>query len=339
MRMNWLALDIGGANLKMADGKGQAHSTPFALWQHPRQLTQELRTLIAQAPGTTHLAITMTGELCDCFESKAAGVKFILQSVIDAADGRHTRVYRTDGKMVTPQAGMSQPLLAAAANWHALARYCGRFAPEGAALLLDVGSTTCDIIPLLDGVPATQNLTDVQRLTVGELVYTGVVRSPVCAIVDSVPYRTQQVPVAQELFATTGDVYIILKELAEDPTLSNTADGRPVTKAAAKRRLSRMICAEEEAFNHRDAVVLAQAVREEQHRAIVAAARRVSEAMPTPPETYIISGQGEFLARQVVEALSDNASTVHLSKEFGFLVSRCAAAHALAILAREATEG
>jgi probable H4MPT-linked C1 transfer pathway protein len=337
--MNWLALDIGGANLKMADGRGQAHSEPFPLWKTPRELTQQLRTMIAQAPGTTHLAITMTGELCDCFDSKSAGVKFILQAVIDAADGRHTRIYRTDGKMVTPQAGMSKPMLAAASNWHALARYCGRFAPDGLALLLDVGSTTCDIVPLRDGAPATQNLTDIERLAAGEMVYTGVCRSPVCAIVDSVPYRGRQIPVAQEVFATTSDVYVIVKELAEDPTLSNTADGKPLTKAASKRRLSRMICADEEAFNHRDAVLLAQAVRQEQHRAIVASARRVIDGMPAPPETFIICGQGEFLARQVVESLSDDSSIVHLSKEFGSLVSKCAPAHALAILAREATEG
>lgn len=335
--MNWIALDIGGANLKIADGRGQAHSTPFELWREPGQLAQELRTLIAQAPGVTHLAITMTGELCDCFLSKSEGVRFILQAVLEAADGRHTRVYRTDGKMVTPQAGMSQPLLAAASNWHALARYCGRFAPRGPALLIDAGSTTCDIVPLIDGAPATRNLTDTNRLAAGEMVYTGVMRSPVCAVVESVPYRGRQVAVAQELFATTGDVYIILKELAEDPTVTNTADRRPATKAASRRRLARMICADEELFNHRDAVAMAQAVREAQHYRVTAAARRVVEEMPSRPETYIISGQGEFLARRVAESLSDDASIVQLSKEFNFLVSRCAAAHGLAVLAREAT--
>jgi probable H4MPT-linked C1 transfer pathway protein len=337
--MNWLALDIGGANLKMANGKGLAHSTPFELWREPGQLTHELRTLIAQVPGVTHLAITMTGELCDCFPSKAEGVRFILQSVIDAADGRHTRVYRTDGKMVTPQAGRSQPLLCAASNWHALAQFCGRCAREGPALVIDAGSTTCDIVPLIDGVPATQNLTDTNRLAAGELVYTGVLRSPVCAIVESVPYRGRQIPVAQELFANTYDVYMILKELAEDPTSSNTPDGRPATKAAARRRLGRMICADEEVFNHRDAVVLAQAVCEAQHYRLLAAARRVIDEMPSRPETYIVSGQGEFLARQTAESLGEPSSIVQMSKDLNYQVSRCATAHALAVLAREATEG
>jgi probable H4MPT-linked C1 transfer pathway protein len=342
-RMNWLALDIGGANLKMADGLGFALASPFELWREPGQLSQELRTLIAQAPPTSHLAVTMTGELCDCFETKSEGVKFILQAVIDAADGRHTRVYRTDGKMVTPQAGMSQPLLAAASNWHALARFCGRFAPQGPALLIDVGSTTCDVIPLRDGAPATSNVSDTQRLAAGELVYTGVQRSPVCAILESAPYRGGDVPIAQEVFATTLDVYIILKELAEDPTLNNTADNRPATKGASRRRLARMICADDESFNHRDAVVLATAVRDAQAHRLASAAQRVMNEMPDRPQAFIVAGQGEFLARRAVEALRSDAlgseaQVVSLARDLGFLVSRCACAHALAVLSREATE-
>ena len=96
--MSWLALDIGGANLKVADGVGYAESFPFALWRDSVRLAQELRTVIAQAPACDHLAVTMTGELADCFESKSEGVSFILDSVSEASDGRHTRVYLSDGR-------------------------------------------------------------------------------------------------------------------------------------------------------------------------------------------------------------------------------------------------
>jgi hypothetical protein len=336
--MNWLAIDIGGANLKMADGLGFALSTPLELWREPKRLPQELRTFIAQAPPTTHLAITMTGELCDCFETKSQGVKYILQSVIDAADGRHTRVYRTDGKMVTPQAGMSQPMLCAASNWHALARFCGRFAAQGPALLIDVGSTTSDVVPLVDGAPKTTNLTDTARMASGELVYTGVQRSPICAIVESTPYRGQQLPLAQELFATTLDVYLILKDLVEDPTHDHTADGRPATKGASRRRLARMICADDESFNHRDAVAMATSVRDAQAHRIAASARKVIQDLPAEPAAIVTAGQGEFLARRVAELVRPGGQVVSISKELSPLVSRCASAHALAVLAREATE-
>lgn len=41
--MNWLALDIGGANLKVADGHGFAESYSFALWKDPNGLSQQDR--------------------------------------------------------------------------------------------------------------------------------------------------------------------------------------------------------------------------------------------------------------------------------------------------------
>src|SRR6185436_6442383 len=74
--MKWLALDIGGANLKTADGQGYAQSYAFALWKDPNRLAQQIRTAISEAPPADHLAVTMTGELADCFESKAAGIRF-----------------------------------------------------------------------------------------------------------------------------------------------------------------------------------------------------------------------------------------------------------------------
>jgi probable H4MPT-linked C1 transfer pathway protein len=334
--MHWLALDIGGANLKLSDGKGYADSCAFALWKEPQRLAQELRTLIAEGPASDHLVVTMTGELADCFDDKAAGVRFILQAMHDAADGRHTRVYLSNGTLVTPQIAQSKPQLAAAANWHALARFAGRYAKKGPALLMDIGSTTSDIVPLVDGVPVTQSQSDTERLLAGELVYTGIERSPVCALIESAPYRGQPCPLAQELFATTLDVYLILGDIAENAADVQTADSRPATKAAARNRLGRMICADGDQFNHRDAVAIAQAASQAQIAKLVVAAEQVIARLPAPPETIVLSGHGEFLARRVLEAMSLSPKLISLAKELGRSASRCATAHALAVLAREA---
>src|SRR5207302_599708 len=121
----------------------------------------------ALVPRVDHLAVTMTGELADCFVTKSEGVKFILSALTEAAAGRHTRVYMTSGMLVSPAVALRQPLLAAASNWHALARFAGRFAPKGAGLLIDVGTTTTDIIPLIDGAPVTMDHTDPKRLLSG----------------------------------------------------------------------------------------------------------------------------------------------------------------------------
>jgi probable H4MPT-linked C1 transfer pathway protein len=337
--MNWLALDIGGANLKMADGKGFADATAFALWRESDRLAQELRTLIAGAPHCDHLIITMTGELADCFETKEIGVRYIVQAVSEAADSRHTRVYLLDGTMVSPQIAVQRPLFAAASNWHALARFAGRYAKRGHALLVDVGSTTCDVVPLLEGQPLVSARTDTERLMNGQLVYTGVERTPVCALIESAPYRGQQCPLAQEVFATARDVYLILGDLPEQQTDYNTADGRGATKGAARHRLGRLISAGGDDFNHRDAVAIAQTAADAQISKIAAGIRRVMAGLPKRPETIILSGHGEFLARRTLETMDLEPNVVSLGKELGPHISRCATAHALGVLAREAVGG
>jgi probable H4MPT-linked C1 transfer pathway protein len=336
--MHWLALDIGGANIKTADGQGYAQSYAFAMWRDSARLAQQIRTAISEAPACDHLAVTMTGELADCFETKATGIRFILQAVSSGSDNRHARVYLVDGRLVSPQVALAAPHLAAASNWHALARFAGqRFAPAGPALVIDVGSTTCDVIPLADGKPAARGATDTQRLLTSELVYTGVERSPVCAVASLVPYRGQSCPVVHELFATMRDVYLVLDKLPEDPADTHTADGKPATRAAARVRLGRMVAADTEEFNHRDAVALAENAADAQISRLAAAIEIVHQAMSRPPETYIFAGHGEFLARDALDLMRITAPTVSLSKELGSAISRSGPAHALAILAHEIT--
>jgi (4-(4-[2-(gamma-L-glutamylamino)ethyl]phenoxymethyl)furan-2-yl)methanamine synthase len=335
--MNWLALDIGGANIKAADGLGHAQAYAFALWRDSARLAQQIRTAISEAPPADHLAVTMTGELADCFESKAAGIRFILEAVRTGSDNRHTRVYLADGRLVSPPIALAAPHLAAASNWHALARFAGRFAPAGPALLLDIGSTTCDVIPLENGQPIAASATDTQRLLAGELVYTGVERTPLCAVAGLVPYRGRSCPLVHEVFATMRDVYLVLGKLHEDFADHNTADHRPATKVAARARLARMIAADADEFNHRDAVALAQAAADAQASRLAAAIEQVKARLSGPPARIILSGHGEFLARDAMEVLSIDVPLLSLTQELGPAISRSAPAHALAVLAREAT--
>lgn len=335
--MNWLALDIGGANLKVADGLGYAESFPLPLWRDSGRLAQEIRTVIAHAPASDHLAVTMTGELADCFETKAAGVSFILAAVTDAADGRHTRVYLSDGRLVTPTVAATLPSSVAAANWHAIASFAARFTEQAPALVIDVGSTTCDVIPLIKGKPATDSQSDTQRLLRGELIYIGVERTPIATIVDEVPYREGSCPIARELFATTRDVYTLLGRFPDAALVQDTADGKPSTRAAAKVRLGRMICADESEFNHRDAAIMAEAVAESFADELATRIQQVQSNQSHQPTVCVLSGHGEFVAQTALDRLGFTGRRVSVKKEIGELASRCAPAHALAVLAREET--
>ena len=118
-----LGLDIGGANLKMAHTDGSARTVPFELWKQPRKLPAALRQLVASVPPFDAIAATMTGELCDCYESKRQGALAILDAVEAVAGATATRVWRNDGQFVALAAARTTPLDVAAANWLALATF------------------------------------------------------------------------------------------------------------------------------------------------------------------------------------------------------------------------
>ncbi|MBX7169115.1 MAG: tetrahydromethanopterin-linked C1 transfer pathway [Pirellulales bacterium] len=334
LHMNVLALDIGGANLKLADGCGFAVARPFPLWQQPGRLGDALVAVLAAAPAAEVLAVTMTGELADCYATKRAGVGAILDAVGQAAGSRRTLVYLTDGSFASPETARQRFLEAAASNWHALASFAARFLEGAPGLMFDIGSTTCDIVPVLDGRPATRAKTDPARLMTGELVYAGVRRTPICAVVDRLPWRGNYCPVAAELFAATGDVYLLLEELAEDPGRCDTADGRAQTKDAAWDRMARSICADREMFDAESAIEAATFVAKALERRVADGARKVVFAMPEPPRAVLVSGEGEFLARRVLSRLRLNAQVISLGEQFGAAASQTAPAHALAVLAR-----
>ncbi len=331
--MRWLGLDIGGANVKLADGCGYAVSQPFALWQRPDDLGQMLKCLIAQAPTCDHIAVTMTGELADCFQNKTEGVQRILDAVEQAVEGRTTGVYLTCGVLETVSAARRRVAEVAAANWHALARFSGRFAPTGPAILIDIGSTTCDLIPLLDGRPCGEGTNDTERLLKGELIYSGVMRTPICGLVSHILWQGVPCPVAREWFATTRDIYLLTNDLPEDPADTNTADGQTATIEAAQTRLARMVCADQ--MSRAEAVASARAIAASHADQLADDIRRMVARMGQPPNTVILSGEGEFLARRALEVVQLGAKVVSLKDELGEGISRCAPAHAVAVLARE----
>jgi probable H4MPT-linked C1 transfer pathway protein len=327
-----LGLDIGGANLKAATPDKRAVSLPFALWKQPDRLPAALAELVAKFPDADELAVTMTGELCDCFETKREGVAAIIKAVRFASAARPIHVWSTEGAFLNSEEAKQNHMKVAAANWHALATFAGRFAPHYGGVLLDIGSTTTDLIPLNHGVPSTYGTTDWDRLQMRELVYAGVRRTPVCAVILD---RT-----CAELFATIQDVYVILGLLPAEPENHDTADGRPLTIEYSLARLARMLGADREQLNDDHIIDFATRVHGELKRRLVEAARSAHYDAQSPPElrTVIVSGAGEFLARRVAEeafpALGPN-QLFSLNEELGPEVSACAPAYAVAVLAAE----
>lgn len=331
-----LALDVGGANLKAAHSSGQARVLPFEIWKRSEELPRALGSLASTLPRADNVALTMTAELCDCYPTKAVGVRSVLDAAMSAFPDLPMVVWGVDGRFHDPEEIRRGPTLAAAANWLALATLAGRLVPEGPGILIDVGSTTADLIPLVDGRVAVRGRTDTARLQSGELVYAGVRRTPLCALAAELPFRGRPTGLMAELFATTLDVYLTLGEVPSDPKDHSSADGRPATADAAVDRLARMVGADRDGFTAEDASAFAQAADEALTDRLERAARRACSKTVGTPRNAVIAGSGEFLARRLARrVLEPGGNVVSLAEAWGPVASNAACAHALAELALE----
>ena len=325
-----LGLDIGGANLKAAHTNGAARTVPFSLWKHPERLTAELANLCAALPPHDGLAVTMTGELCDCFATKLEGVKAILQSVALAAGVTPIHVWSTAGHFVDLSTALENARSVAAANWLALAHFVARRFPDEHVMLIDTGSTTTDIVYLNHGKPEPKALTDTDRLRTGELVYTGLRRTPLCAVLWPLSDRG----LAAEFFATMLDVYVFLELMPENPQDCETADGRPMTRASARVRLARMCCADPEELPDHVIPCLAWEALSGQESRLVHAYGQVHSGK-AEVDRVVVSGSGEIIGHRVAKRWGKTATS--LSAVLGPALSEAACAHAVATLAAEET--
>src|SRR5215207_3928989 len=300
-----LAVDIGGANTKAAwlDGTSlRTVSRPFEVWRERPALSELLREVAAEvaAGSADAVAITMTAELSDAFRTKREGVAFVLEAAEDALADRPLSVLTTAGELVSMEAARARPWDVAAANRVATALAVAGAHPD--ALLIDVGSTTADIVPIAGGRIAATARNDLDRLLAGELVYTGVLRTNLAAIAPRVPIRGGWCPVSSEYFAISADVHLVLGRLAQEAYGCPTPDGRPATVEFARERIVRLVCADVEQLDGGEVDAIAAFLYGEQLRQIEEAARRVQR--PLPLEAPVIAvGSGVFLGREVAARL------------------------------------
>src|SRR5829696_10583180 len=298
-----LAVDIGGANTKAARLQGASLRTvsrPFEVWRDREALAAVLREVAAEAGEAAAVAITMTAELSDAFRTKREGVAFVLAAAEEALGGRPRSVLTTTGELVSMGTARTRPWDVAAANWVATALAVADAHPD--ALLIDVGSTTADIVPIAAGRVAATAHNDLERLLAGELVYTGVLRTNLAAIAPRVPVRGEWCPVSSEYFAISADVHLVLGRLAPEAYDCPTPDGRPAAVTFARERIARLVCSDADQLDAGEVDAIATFLHDEQLRQIEAAARRVQGPLPHGAPVVVV-GSGAFLGREVAVRL------------------------------------
>lgn len=289
---NILGLDIGGANTKYAliqsgpsneDAILLAGSDYFPFWEkqdkYPSYLEHLIKKIVTEGHSWEQVVFVTTAELADCFQTKKEGIaticRHVLQVFTTEKDGKEPLIFDINERFIPATRAADAWLEVAATNWIAAAKYLGQKYPN--SLLLDIGSTTTDIIPIFNGKVIAKGKTDLERLISSELVYSGLLRTNVTAIVQEVTLNGEKVPIASELFATTGDVYLVLDGIREEEFTVETADGKPASIEHAKARLARIVCADVNQLTTEEIMQIAKQIRRAQLTRISQAFNRILE--------------------------------------------------------------
>src|SRR5262245_12561230 len=221
--------DIGGAHLKAARAENGRVVEAMQIASPLRLGIEAIDRAFAQAKprmsGADRQICTMTGELADTFASRADGVVQLVAAAARALQPEQIVLYAGRAGFIAPQDAAHHVEDVASANWHATATLVAKI--QGSALMIDMGSTTTDVVPVVDRAVAARGYTDAERLACGELVYTGLVRSFVMAIAERAPLAGCWTPLVHENFANMADVHRLLRNLPEGADQMPTADGRP----------------------------------------------------------------------------------------------------------------
>lgn len=269
-----LGWDIGGVNVKTALIKTWNASVEelktamqyFPIWKRGKEqlpaVLDRLRNEVAGSIKLDAVGIAMTAELSDAYWTKREGVNHILDCVKKVFANIPIFVLDAEANLRSVEEARQEPLKVAAANWPATGWMVSRLIKD--CIIIDTGSTTTSIIPVIDGKIAATGRTDLAKLLNGELVYTGSLRTNVATIVSFIPIRGGTARVSSELFAQSGDIHLILGNIKENDYTAETVDGRGKTRVEAMARLARVVCADIEMLTEQEIVEIANHVYEKQ---------------------------------------------------------------------------
>lgn len=238
----YIGWDIGGAHTKYTILKENSlvlssKILSLRLWES----LSPLKTVIDDIYNTysqkyiINNAVSMSGEMCDIFIDRKNGVEKIL-SLFDRKK-MNNFIYSSKDNVVPISQYKSYKNIASM-NWHIIAKYLSPI--KKYAIAIDLGSTTTDFILLKDHRCINKRVDDYTGLLSSELLYTGVLRTPIFSVTKRIRLNTRTYPLIPEYYATMGDVYRVLGIISPKDDYSDTADGRSKSEINSLKRISRI---------------------------------------------------------------------------------------------------
>ncbi len=283
-------LDIGGANTKcvILDEKTDFKLVYYPLWK--KDNCKKFVELLKSFGEFKSVCTVTTAEICDTFKTKEEGIKFVENAVKKAFPKAVHLFLNCNGEI---KEAMNPPQEFAASNWVASIKYLMEKG-ERDFLFVDIGSTTTDIIPVKDKILSGKS--DFERLRRGELLYLGVLRTPIFYVLRY--SKKVHAPTVPEFYSTVGDVFIITGDIDKEKYSCETPDGRGKTYDECCQRIARQFCCDKNEINCEE---IAFEVKEEFLKLIKNAVEWQIKKWNL--DKVIVCGLGDFVLKEITKDL------------------------------------
>ncbi|MFW5961653.1 MAG: hydantoinase/oxoprolinase family protein [bacterium] len=240
--------DIGGANIKASRivyNKNQQKieeiksiSRYFPMWDNSRDPLPLIKEMNQELNSADFFGITMTAELADRFQNKTDGINVVINLFADNFKKEELYFYNNQAEALSLN-NLKNIESLAAANWAVSAAFVSEFCAD--FILFDMGSTSTDLIPVVDSKIKAAGRTDLERLNSGELFYWGYLRSNLAFLIDKLPYQGKMIDILNEYFASSADLHLLKGLISQAEYTVPAADGGSRDKKGAARRISRLL--------------------------------------------------------------------------------------------------
>lgn len=308
--MKIAGFDIGGANTDLAIVDFENHKIKnievgfkyLPMWSNNDSLGETLVKLIEDIcplDSIDAVGVSMTAELVDAYDTKKEGVLDVVKKC-EKVFNCPLAFVGINGLLSSEDIRL-RPLDAAAPNWIATAQIATLINDN--CIFIDTGSTTTDIIPIKEGKECAIGRSDFERLSTGELIYSGTLRTNLASFLDKVKFNNMEYRVSSELFAQTADVYMVLDKIAIEDYVCDTYDGEGKSKIECMRRIARVLCSDLDNLNQEDIMEIANFIYKEQIKQIADGLNQVSQKQNL--DSIITTGLGKDILGKEAGKLLD----------------------------------
>jgi probable H4MPT-linked C1 transfer pathway protein len=292
--MKIIGWDIGGAHIKAAkiDFKKKTSKTKqlySPIWKNVNYLKKSIKLIKKKLGKTNYHAITMTAELSDIFPDRKNGVKHII-NLSSKILGEKNIFFYSKKNFLKKKLAIKKPFELNSMNWHATASFVSNFFPN--CILVDIGSTTSDIIPIKNKEIISKDVSDYQRLKSNELIYLGVLRTPIQAV-------ERKKNLINENFANLSDVYRVLNKIPSTFDLLPTLDRKTKNKHDSARRIARIFGKDYKKNHFLKWKKIAYQIEGEHLKILKSVIKKIEKKNFLKKVPIIGAGIGEFLVKKI----------------------------------------